>query len=207
VLPAQGLVVASVYSINKLQVYRLAEGELVVTAPADSPTFIAADPATATLYVCTGRQVTSFRWDGGALLPEGVVEAAGNRAGIRPLAVMPPAPGQRTSHLVVGTNNIPTLLVLSLPNRRLVPTHTLEGTDVVGLAADRSGTALDVCDGALKAVHVLPWPLPGMPPLQQPRAAVTAGMHQHQQLRRSGRLNLNLYSLVLGVAGDGSGGK
>jgi hypothetical protein len=37
---------------------------------------------------------------------------------------------------------------------------------VVGVAADPSGTALAVCDRASEAVHVLPWPLPGMPPLQ-----------------------------------------
>ena len=35
----------------------------------------------------------------------------------------------------------------------------------MGLAADPSGTALAVCDGgASKTIHVLPWPLPGMPP-------------------------------------------
>jgi hypothetical protein len=56
--------------------------------------------------------------------------------------------------------------VLSLPDRRLVHTHTLEGMVVTGLAADPSGTALAVCDAASKAIHVLPWPLPGMPPLQ-----------------------------------------
>jgi hypothetical protein len=66
----------------------------------------------------------------------------------------------------VGTFREPTLLVLSLPDRRLVYTHTLEGMEVSGLAADPSGTALAVCDTASKAIHVLPWPLPGMPPLQ-----------------------------------------
>jgi hypothetical protein len=43
--------------------------------------------------------------------------------------------------------------------------HTLVGMQVMGLAADPSGTALAVCDGVSKAVHVLPWPLPGMPAL------------------------------------------
>jgi hypothetical protein len=84
----------------------------------------------------------------------------------RPLAVLPPTPGRHTSHLVVGTLGVPTLLVLSLPDRRLVHTHTLEGMAVTGLAADPSGTALAVCDAAFAAIHVLPWPLPGMPPLQ-----------------------------------------
>jgi hypothetical protein len=52
--------------------------------------------------------------------------------------------------------------VLSLPDRRLVHTHELKGMGVMGLAADPSGTALAVCDAASKAIHVLPWPLPGM---------------------------------------------
>jgi hypothetical protein len=73
---------------------------------------------------------------------------------------------RHTSYLVVGTLGEPTLRVLSLPDRRLVHTHTLEGMKVMGLAADPSGTALAVCDAAFKAIHVLLWPLPGMPPLQ-----------------------------------------
>jgi hypothetical protein len=168
VLPAQGLVVASVNRSNKLQVHRLADGALVSTALAVGPSFIAADPTTDTLYVSTGPCISAFWWNGSALVSEGVVEAAGNKGYTRPLAVVPPAPGHRTTYLVVGTYGAPTLLVLSLPDRRLVHTHTLEGMKVMGLAADPSGTALAVCDGASasNAVHVLPWPLPGMPPLQ-----------------------------------------
>jgi hypothetical protein len=166
VLPVQGLVVASIYDAKELRVYRLTDGTLVATVHAQGPSFIAADPATATLYVSTGTRVTAFHWNGSALVPEGVVEAAGDNAYGRPLAVVPPAPGQRTSYLVVGTVRTPILLVFSLPDCRLVHTHTLEGMVINGLAADPSGTALAVCDGASKAVHVLPWPLPGMPPLQ-----------------------------------------
>ena len=108
--------------------------------------------------------MTAFRWDGAELVAEGIVEAAGATVNYRPLAVVPPAPGQRTSYLVVGTQDFPTQRVLSLPDRRLVHTHKLEGMMVVGLAADPSGTALAVCDNASNAIHVLPWPLPGMPP-------------------------------------------
>ena len=108
--------------------------------------------------------MSAFRWDGAALVAEGAVEAAGTEDNSRPLAVVPPAPGQRTSYLVVGTLYTPTLRVLSLPDRRLVHTHELEGMKVTGLAADPSGTVLAVCDYASKAIHVLPWPLPGMPP-------------------------------------------
>jgi len=40
---------------------------------------------------------------GGALVPLGPVAACGEDRIARPLAVMPPAPGKRTSHLIVGT--------------------------------------------------------------------------------------------------------
>jgi hypothetical protein len=166
VLPAQGLVVVSVYTTHELRVHRLADEAIVAIASANGPTFIAADPSTAMLYVSTYLRVTAFRWNGGALVSEGVVEAAGDAGSSRPLAVVPPAPGERTSYLVVGSFGTPTLLVLSLPDRRLVHTHTLKGMKITGLAADPSGCALAVCDGASKALHVLPWPLPGMPPLQ-----------------------------------------
>jgi hypothetical protein len=147
-------------------VHQVADGALVAATHTEVPTFIAFDPATSTSYVSTGKQVTAFRWNGSALVSEGVVHAAGSTCDWRPLAVVPPAPGKRTSYLVVGTYTTPTLHVLSLPDRRLVHTHTLEGMIVMGLAADPSGTALAVCDSASEAIHVLPWPLPGMPPLQ-----------------------------------------
>jgi outer membrane protein assembly factor BamB len=167
VLTVQGLVVASLHDSNELRVHRLADGARVATVTVSRPTFIAADPSSATLYVSTVTRVTAFRWNGSALVSEGVVKAAGKALMGRPLAVMPPALGQRTSYLVVGTYSTSTLLVLSMSDRRLVHTHTLEGIKVLGLAADPSGTALAVCDGASKAIHVLPWPLPGiMPPLQ-----------------------------------------
>ena len=85
---------------------------------------------------------------------------------MRPLAVIPPAPGKRTAHLIVGTVYEPELRVLSLPGLALVHTHMLEGVEVWGLAADPWGTALAVCDWASKSTHVLAWPLPGMPQLE-----------------------------------------
>jgi hypothetical protein len=168
VLPAQALVVASVYNFDSLWVHQLVDGAHVAAFPADCPAYVAACPATATLYVNTGDVVSAFRWNGSTLVSEGAVEAAGvtDDSGCRPLAVMPPTPGHRTSYLVVGTVYTPTLLVLSLSDRSLIHTHTLEGMQVKGLAADPSGTALAVSDGASEAIHVLPWPLPGMPPLQ-----------------------------------------
>jgi hypothetical protein len=164
VLPALGLAVTSAVYANELLVYRIADGAIVAIMHSSSAAYIAAD--TSTLYVTTRTRVTAFHWNGSALVSEGVMEAAGDADHFRPLAVVPPAPGQHIFYLVVGTCFTPTLLVLSLPDRRLVHTHTLEGMKVSGLAADPSGTALAVCDAASKAVHVLPWPLLGMPPLQ-----------------------------------------
>jgi hypothetical protein len=164
---AHELIIASIYWTNELRIHGLADGALVTTAFADHPTFIASDPVTSVLYVSTSCNVSAFHCNGSALVSEGVVEAAGDKGYARPLAVISPTAGQHTSssYLIVGTCNASTLLVLSLPDRRLVHTHTLEGMKVKGLAADPSGTALAVCDRESKAVHVLPWPLPGMPPL------------------------------------------
>ena len=174
VLPAQGVVVASDWRSRKLYVLRLSDGTYTASVAVREPSFIAADPVYATLYVSTFFDeyndfcgVTTFRWDGAAMVFDGVVEAAGSTYNYGPLAVVPPASGQHssgqcTSYLVVGTLNSPSLRVLSLPDRRLVYTHTLEGMKVTGLAADPSGTALAVCDKASKSIHVLPWPLPGM---------------------------------------------
>jgi hypothetical protein len=170
VLPPQGVVFVSNDVYDKLYVHRLSDGVRVASAEAEAPSYVAADPASGTVFASTAPDddelVSAFRWDGAALLTEGVVEAAGTADYWRPLAVMPPTPGRHTSYLVVGAYLKPTLRVLSLPDRRLVHTHTLEGMDVTGLAADPTGTALAVCDAATRAIHVLPWPLPGMPPLQ-----------------------------------------
>jgi hypothetical protein len=170
-LPAQGVVIVSDSIRSNLHVHRLSDGVRVASSDSARATYIAADPASGTVYVSAtiddGTDCASaFRWDGAALVAEGVVEAAGTAGTYRPLAVMPPTPNRHTSYLVVGTFGLPTLRVLSLSDRRLVHTHTLEGMEVRGLAADPSGTALAVSDAASKAIHVLPWPLPGMPPLQ-----------------------------------------
>lgn len=101
------------------------------------------------------------------LVEEDIVEASGDKVCLgRLVAVVPPAPGKRVSHLVVGSVARPELLVLALPDETLVHTHTLAGMAVVELAADPWGEALAVIDGESKALHVLSWPLPGMPVLE-----------------------------------------
>ena len=84
----------------------------------------------------------------------------------RPLAVVPPVPGKKVSHLVVVGSVPKELLVLSLPDLVLMHTHILEGMEVKGLAADPWGGALVVCDAVFQSVHVMAWPLPGMLPLE-----------------------------------------
>lgn len=87
----------------------------------------------------------------------------------RPLVVMPPAPGKRTAHLIVGVRESGKLQVVSLPDFRLVHTHELPGMWVVGLAADAAGACLVVVAasrGAPGEIIALPWPLEGMPPLE-----------------------------------------
>ena len=92
----------------------------------------------------------------------GPVAAADTREQDRVLAVMPAADCKTVSHLIVGSSS--ELLVLSLPDLALVHTHDLEGMGVYGLAADPRGKALAICCG--EEVSVVPWPLPGMFPLE-----------------------------------------
>jgi hypothetical protein len=162
ILPAQGVALRSSYSSRMLFVHSLSDGSCISSLEADFPTYATSDVASATFYVGTfGGCISAFRWNGSALVAEGDESEYGSDH--HPLAVVPAAAGHRTSYLVVGTLSSGMLHILSLPDRRLVHTHTCEGIHVSCLAADPSGTALAVCDEASKSLHVLPWPLPGMP--------------------------------------------
>lgn len=117
--------------------------------------------------------VSAFCWgaeaSGGAtygFTALGAIESAGAPSNCRPMAIVRPPPGLRTSYLVLGVIWAPTLLVLALPSFTLVHTHKLAGVQVTGLAADPRGAALVVVDKAILGCHTLPWPLPGMPPLE-----------------------------------------
>ena len=176
-LPTQGVAVVmscgdTAYQ-DKLFTHRLWDGVRVgsVSAPG-LDVFLAADSVTGLVFAggdkSTSFQVLSWSWAAGSscgVSATGRVEAAGTANASRPLVVMPPAAGSRTSHLIVGIADGDSLRVISLPGLTLVHTHTLKRTIVGGLAADPWGTALAVCDGASKAIHVLAWPLAGMPRL------------------------------------------
>lgn len=153
------------------------------------PTFLAADPGSATIFAATfkegrGGSVAAFQWRGttGLTPLHATVEAAGVTAARRPLALMPPTRGSGGGrpYLVVGTQKSSELRVLALPSLALVHTHTLPGVQVQGLGADSARysvggvgaggdeeapatPALIVLDSASGDILVLPWPLQGMP--------------------------------------------
>jgi hypothetical protein len=159
-----------------LNVYRLSDGTVLrkISAGARLMPIIAADASSGvvfgSMWVSTdGLQVRQWPVadDTGAAVLEAagvvVAEAGISKGEYRPLTVVPPVPGKSVSHLVVGSSDDGELLVISLPERRLVHRHTLYRTRVFGLAADPWGRALVVCD--VSKMRVLPWPLPGMPDL------------------------------------------
>jgi hypothetical protein len=123
---------------------------------------VCCDPMTGTVYVSTSdipANLSAWTWDGAALLPTelwvaDIIPKLGGHHNL-PLAIV-------GAHLVVGVAGSSTLHVLSLSERRLVLTHTLEGMQVTGLAGDPCGAALAVCDATSRAVQVIPWPLPGL---------------------------------------------
>lgn len=174
-LPAHGIAALASCEQSKLFFHRLSDGCRVgsVAVPKSSLRwFIAADAESGAVFG-TCRSESGFAvhaWSclsGGSrrLKSEGPVLAAGVEKFPRPVTVVPPAPGKKKSHLVVSATLSSELRVLSLPDRVLVHTHKLDGIQVNGLAADPWGGVLAVCDKASNALHVLAWPLPGMPPL------------------------------------------
>jgi hypothetical protein len=189
VLPQQGVVIASSYYGNALYALQTSDGTLASTAEIFQPTYVAAEPRAGLVFASSyddgAGTVIAFQWRGvSGLTRLHAVDAAGVTPARRPLAVLPPLQGCTRSHLVVGTQRTSTLLVLALPECRLVHTHELPGVHVTGLGADSSvpepwelappGSggappaphALVVLDSASKDALVLPWPLPGMPELE-----------------------------------------
>ena len=171
VLPRQGMVVAISSVADRLHVQRVSDGTPVSSVPVRCPSNLAADALSATIYACTWNppkdsySVFAFEWRGSALAPAGRLEAVPESKEGHPLTVVPPAPGKHTAHLVIGHWRKGNLLVVSLPEHKLVLQHELpEGTEVQGLAAAPDGGSLVVMDRKTRAALVLPWPLPGMPP-------------------------------------------
>lgn len=181
-LPALRLAVVSSGRDGALHVLSLDGGAKLASVTLPRPGPVAADPSASTVYASSidsaGRGVVlAWRWDAerGVLEARGAVSAAGTALGDRPLVVLPPAPGKRTPHLVVGERDGSGLSVLALPGRVRVPLPggggagsglLPSGLRVRALAADPSGTALLAVDALMRVVVALPWPLPGMPPAE-----------------------------------------
>ena len=174
VLPAQRVAIVNSFHQRRLFIHRLSDGSRVGSFRVSRlAMYVATHSATSTVFVvCQAKRGSSYAvhaWscldDGSRLTQLGPVESAGDKNNFRLLAVMPPASGKRTSFLLVATCDSPNIRVVSLPDFALVHKHTLEGMKVMGLAADPWGGTLAVCDAESNAVHILAWPLPGMPPL------------------------------------------
>ena len=157
---------------NKVFAHRLSDGKIIGSV--ETPCFsLAADPATAIVYIGGDRSndfaVSAWTWMADCTFrSEGPVSAAGTSRNFRHLAVIPPAPGKRSSYLAIGTHQDWEIQVLSLPSLALVSTEWMEDPDchVAGLVADPWGTALAVCDAISSSIHIVAWPLPQMPELE-----------------------------------------
>ena len=172
-LPPQGVCIVSSLFDKKLFAHRLSDGTCVGSIDVDGlGSFLAADPTTGTVFSNTADfdddsyTVNSWIWTPESTFQAtGIVKSVGAHGDWRPLAVIPPAPGKLRSYLLVAASG--KLHVIALPTLTLVHTHVLDGmSDVRVLAAEPSGTAIAVSDYESQAVHVLAWPLPGMPPLE-----------------------------------------
>lgn len=174
-VPSLGVAIAVDDIRHSLIAFRLVDGVPVGSLDVQGLNDITADPKSGAIFGVVESDdmslvsVVNYSWtlDSG-FVAERVVSAAGTRSGVlagRPVVVVPPAPGLWFSYLVIGTEHGSELLVLSLPSLALVHTHRLEGIHVHSLAASPWGETLAVVDGISRTIHVLAWPLPGMPEL------------------------------------------
>ena len=165
-LPALGVVIVS--STMGFHVHRLADG-ICVGSPSLSCIVqgLVSDPATGALYgAAPGANVHA--WSYSSTETTVSITAHGTLALPKAdlLALVPPAPGKRVAHLVAGSYNSNEIFVISLPGLSLVHTHKFNGLKVSGLAAEPLGGAIAVCDLLSTNIHVMTWPLPGMPPIE-----------------------------------------
>ena len=176
----RAVVALAAHSWGSVVILGAADGRVRQTVPTPQPpVYVAAHAESRSVYASLDapHAIVRLVWDGAVMARVEEVAEAGTGAGTRLLAVMAPVPGRRRSHLVICDSETQRLLVLALPGHARVhegPTP-LPGQCVVGLAADPSGRALVfVCCSASRdsagrradSVHVLAWPLEGMPPLE-----------------------------------------
>jgi hypothetical protein len=164
VLPNHGVVFVCSALDEKLYAHRLSDGVRVAQTRGQirGCSYIATDPLSATVFASScGLQfskIIGFQWTDNAFVESfqfGVTMSCRQHT----LAVVSTA-DIRSSFLVLESCG--SLLVFSLPDRRLVHNHALHGMVVGNITADPSGNAIAMYDIRCDTVRVLPWPLPGM---------------------------------------------
>jgi hypothetical protein len=170
---------------DMLYAHRISDGARLASVAVPSPMFVAACTEANTVFVSTAdmrHPIVAFIWTGatGTLDPAGHIELPDlqveHRAIQYTLAVVSRgvASSSGAHYLVAGLYRSSSLYIIELPSRRLVHTHSLSAWDdlpgteqrtsargISGLASDPGGSAIVVGDG--KDLHVLLWPLDGMP--------------------------------------------
>jgi hypothetical protein len=160
---------------HEVRVYSLDDGTLryngLTPYWCESHTF---DSTTSTWYafmfdeVLSQKIIVSFRWNGTKLIAEHTTPISES---VRTITVIQPTAGRRISYLVGGHENMFDdsfiLQVFSLPDlswvcSTLIPCHWGKT-----LSADPSGTSIAMLNSYMgDAIHILPWPLAGMPALE-----------------------------------------
>jgi hypothetical protein len=176
-LSARGVVIASAFHKKELHVYAISDGRLLATVFTDNGVFdLTCDPNGSVVYTAADNEpVSLWEWDGRTLSRRGQLAEVDGIAihSRKPLAFVP-SQGESPAYLIVGQRNTNTLFVFTAPSphaedHKLVFSYTLDGAEgkVGGIAADPTGCALAVTDCCGSGtICVLPWPLPGMPPLE-----------------------------------------
>jgi hypothetical protein len=182
---SQGVVIAGSYADNELRALRLSNGSVAAALPLRNPMYVtAAPPQTSGAFFVNCSPIDGsdeflvlpcsysaplrriVKGQPLALVPDARLPS--------PIIVLPPLRGRRRSHLVIASMGTGNLRIFSLPDYRLVHSHTLEGMKITGLATDVlmagcDSSVLVVCDAACQhsgRVRVLEWPLSGMPDLE-----------------------------------------
>ena len=188
VLPTQGVVIAGSFTEGRLHVLRLSDGINLGSVRAPFVTQVATNPSDGTVFAVTSESHTTisvFKWKSDCvraideastfnnLVAQKSLGGSNHRAGAtfnKPIVVVPAAAGRRIAHLVVAIAGNAEIEIFELPSgrrvHRMALVHQYSRMRIVGLSAAPSGTALAVSDFESGAVHVLSWPLPGMPMLE-----------------------------------------
>jgi hypothetical protein len=160
-IPRLGVVFATSCNARMVFAHSLSDGTRIASVPTHhNPVYISVDPLSNLIFTTTNRGLLCFKWDGANFVPHASLQASSALCAhtYHALAVVV---RDTTSHLVAAAQSSSDLKVLTLPELRLVHTHSLVES-VEGLAADPSGGALVVCCQNGRRVQTLQWPLPGM---------------------------------------------